>query len=191
MPLWTMADGAAGVPRILAEGGAPNKTAQTMYQNTTSGAFVSGAIMGAHAVDTTEKGIATGKILRVSVKTGGTGYTNGDLVRVVGLTTNGSANLTTNSTGGITSSAVVTAGAGINPVTARAYAFTNSTGGTTAGTGGEVVIGLDEGKYVAHSGWVLRREGTGGRAGRVNIETLVASGSISSDGSDDTIFPDS
>ena len=31
---------------------------------------------------------------------------------------------------------------------------------------------------VTHSGWVLRREGTGGRAGRVTYETLVASGSI-------------
>jgi hypothetical protein len=42
----------------------------------------------------------------------------------------------------------------------------------------------------AHSGWVLRREGTGLRAGRVTYETLVATGSIATDGSDDTQFPD-
>lgn len=42
----------------------------------------------------------------------------------------------------------------------------------------------------AHSGWVLRKEGTGLRAGRVTYETLVATGSISTDGSDDTYFPD-
>lgn len=42
----------------------------------------------------------------------------------------------------------------------------------------------------SHSGWVLRREGTGLRAGRVTYETLVATGSISTDGTDDTQFPD-
>lgn len=31
---------------------------------------------------------------------------------------------------------------------------------------------------VTHAGWVIRREGTGGRAGRVHYETLVAMGSI-------------
>ena len=37
---------------------------------------------------------------------------------------------------------------------------------------------------------VIRREGTGGRAGRVTYEVLVATGSIATDGSDDTNFPD-
>ena len=31
---------------------------------------------------------------------------------------------------------------------------------------------------VSHAGWVVRREGTGGRAGRVHYETLVAMGSL-------------
>lgn len=56
---------------------------------------------------------------------------------------------------------------------------------------------------VAHAGWVVRREGTGGRAGRVQYETLVAMGSLGAqtaaygtpakvaDASDDTIFHDS
>lgn len=43
---------------------------------------------------------------------------------------------------------------------------------------------------VAHAGWVLRREGTGGRAGRVMNETLVSMHSISNDGSDDAVIPD-
>lgn len=42
----------------------------------------------------------------------------------------------------------------------------------------------------AHAGWVLRTVGTGGRAGRVQYETLVAMGSITGD-SDDTVFKDS
>ena len=46
----------------------------------------------------------------------------------------------------------------------------------------------------AHSGWVLRTAGTGGRAGRVQTEVLVAMGSITLDGgavaNDDVIFQD-
>lgn len=43
---------------------------------------------------------------------------------------------------------------------------------------------------VAHAGWVVRTVGSGGRAGRVQYETLVAGGSMASDASDDTILPD-
>lgn len=65
---------------------------------------------------------------------------------------------------------------------------------------GYVVIGGAQG--VAHAGWVIRREGTGGRAGRVTYETLVAMGSLGAqtaaygtpasvaDASDDSILPD-
>ena len=46
----------------------------------------------------------------------------------------------------------------------------------------------------AHSGWVLRKAGPGGRAGRVHSEVLVAMGSMTGDGSatanDDVIFQD-
>ena len=40
-----------------------------------------------------------------------------------------------------------------------------------------------------HAGWVLRTEGSGGRAGRVQYETLVAMGSMTGDG-EDSVFPD-
>lgn len=42
---------------------------------------------------------------------------------------------------------------------------------------------------VPHQGWQIRREGSGGRAGRVHYETLVAGG-IPNDASDDTVLPD-
>jgi hypothetical protein len=42
---------------------------------------------------------------------------------------------------------------------------------------------------VTHSGWVVKTTGSGGRAGRVQYETLVAGG-IGTDGSDDAVFPD-
>ena len=43
---------------------------------------------------------------------------------------------------------------------------------------------------VAHAGWVKRTVGTGGRAGRVFYETLVAGGTIGGDASDDIKYPD-
>ena len=57
-------------------------------------------------------------------------------------------------------------------------------------------------RSVTHAGWVLRTEGQGGRAGRVQYETLVAMGSLGAqtaaygtaatvaDASDDTILPE-
>ena len=48
--------------------------------------------------------------------------------------------------------------------------------------------------HPAHAGWVLRTAGTGGRAGRVQTEVLVAMGSMTADGSasanDDPIYAD-
>lgn len=41
----------------------------------------------------------------------------------------------------------------------------------------------------AHAGWVVRTEGTGGRAGRVSYETMVAMRSMSNDAEDD-VFED-
>ena len=40
-----------------------------------------------------------------------------------------------------------------------------------------------------HAGWVLRTEGSGGRAGRIHTETLVAMGSLTSD-AEDVVYPD-
>ncbi len=42
---------------------------------------------------------------------------------------------------------------------------------------------------ITHAGWQVRREGTGGRAGRVQYETLVAMGSITTD-AEDTVLKD-
>ena len=53
-----------------------------------------------------------------------------------------------------------------------------------------ITVAGGETRGVAHTGWVMRTEGTGGRAGRVSYEVLVA-GSMSSDASDDSILPDS
>lgn len=55
---------------------------------------------------------------------------------------------------------------------------------------GYVVVSGAKNMGVTHAGWVVRTEGTGGRAGRVQYETLVAMGSMTSDASDDTVLPE-
>lgn len=54
----------------------------------------------------------------------------------------------------------------------------------------EAVIGGTQ-TVGATAGWNLRRVGTGGRAGRVQMECLVAMRTIATDGSDDAIIHDS
>jgi hypothetical protein len=53
------------------------------------------------------------------------------------------------------------------------------------------IVGGGANKGIPHAGWVVRKVGTGGRAGRVQYETLVAMGSLNEDASDDTVLPDS
>ena len=75
-------------------------------------------------------------------------------------------------------------------VTANVY-FTNETIGQFGVNTNEIRAANQTGRgHAPHAGWVLRHEGTGLKAGRVWYETLVAMGSMSSDGSDDTYFPD-
>tara|TARA_Y100001973_G_C5170830_1_gene318961 strand:- start:82 stop:1311 length:1230 start_codon:yes stop_codon:yes gene_type:complete len=49
---------------------------------------------------------------------------------------------------------------------------------------------LGSGNKTGQPGWVKRTVGTGGRAGRINYEVLVASSSITTDAGDDIEFPD-
>ena len=59
--------------------------------------------------------------------------------------------------------------------------------GVTATATASLGTGADTG---VHAGWVKRTIGTGGRAGRVHLETLVAASSISGD-AEDIVTPDS
>ena len=69
---------------------------------------------------------------------------------------------------------------------------TSETGHTLTGqtaSGVAVVSGSRHGAH--HAGWVIRTVGTGGRAGRVTHETLVAMGSMSNTtDAEDTVFKD-
>lgn len=88
-----------------------------------------------------------------------------------------------------------------------------ATGETGQEQFGNTVFGVDPAETTAsdevtHAGWVKRTVGTGGRNGRVQVETLVAMGSMTTDATDfantstldianttgtadDSIFPDS
>ena len=82
----------------------------------------------------------------------------------------------------ITLSAVATGG--------TAHTLIGGTATATANLG----LGNDDSndsREIAHIGWVKKTVGTGGRAGRVSYETLVAASSISGDAAGDTAAPDS
>jgi hypothetical protein len=82
--------------------------------------------------------------------------------------------------------------------TTQAAFFGNTTAdayvtGITVGQFGvdtnEQAAARQAGARPAHAGWVVKTTGSGGRAGRVQYETLVAMGSMSGD-AEDAVFPD-
>lgn len=70
-----------------------------------------------------------------------------------------------------------------NSTTAAAASLTGQTATAVAETGGALHKG------VTHAGWVIRKVGTGGRAGRVQYETLVAFGSMGPSTANSAYFP--
>jgi hypothetical protein len=123
-----------------------------------------------------------GKIYEVSAVTGTspsvTGFTvtQEDGTAVVSTAGNGTGLTLTPYT------IVMISGTGNN---AQYFDLTGKVTATATASLGEGTVG-----GAAHAGWNLRTVGTGGRAGRVHYETLVAMGSMSSDASDDTVLPD-
>lgn len=178
-----------GAQNISRGSGATAMAANTtaLYQNTTSAAFITGQAVGVFGVSNTHLAntggeykkinhtgwnlriAGSGGVESVAVAGGGTGYANSDLIVVSGGggTTNAAGTLVTNSTGGITSVTITTKGAGF--VTTPSVAVTNSTAGATTGSGATFTSTL------------------GGRAGRVQYETLVAGGIT--DSTNTTVFP--
>jgi len=124
--------------------------------------------------------------------TGVTISTVGDYTAVPTLENNP---FTSNTGSGFGFRANLSLGVGSTKVTGAGEDYNSSTVGLTVGgaggTGAIVTITLDgqDGTNTGgHAGWVVRKEGSGGRAGRVQIETLVAMGSMTGDGEDDTQF---
>jgi hypothetical protein len=120
---------------------------------------------------------------------GGAGNTTPATVAVGTFANNGNGEIT----------AVTISNQGNNYLTAPTLTVNSAAAGSganlvpaLAGVGGEVNFAISGGNRSGmNAGWNIRREGTGGRAGRVTYETLVAMRSIGSDASDDDILPDS
>jgi hypothetical protein len=176
MVMWGKGDSNSNAPiwgPALVNKKANTANRNTMYGNTSS--------TGMFAADATEvkvkKGIAQtgwqlrkvgkGSLKSLVVTTPGTGYSNSGVVTVVSETgANASANIVTNGAGAIQSVAVSNFG---NGFTSKSPTVSISGGGTGA----------------------VLTASAGGRAGRVQFETLVALSSVTGDGTDDTILPDS
>lgn len=63
--------------------------------------------------------------------------------------------------------------------------------GATVGQFGAGVQEVQANGAIPHSGWILRTTGSGGRAGRITNEVLVAGGyTFTVDASDDAVLPD-
>jgi len=114
-------------------------------------------------------------------------YAGNTLSTPVGLTDNGTYYISFANT---TVVALSTTPGGANVDIAKASGDSSTAGGATLqGETATAVAVLSRGTPVAHAGWVKRTVGTGGRAGRVQMETLVAMGSIAND-AEDQVFKD-
>ena len=158
-----------------------------LFSNVTSGAFVSGIATGVFGVSATEQSnntnnnskeigahagwnfrrAGTGPIVSIAANATLTAYVNTDIITVTSPATGGTnatITFTTNSTGGSLTFTVANPGNGFDLVTIPTsnISITNSTGGTATGntTTTNLVVTA------------------GGRAGRVQYETLVAMGSL-------------
>ena len=200
MSLWTNTDASNGAPKFAGTGGLglSANTQGTLYANTKASFHVPGAAVGVFGVDPTEDGIlgsegrstthagwvlrkaGMGPIVSITANTGAVGA-NGTIIFTGG--NKGLSNIAARQTGGVT-----------NPlVEARANVVVNTAQHS-------ISIAIDNpGFYantpgIAYSAAVGNASFTivmGGRANRVNQETLVAMGSMVGDGSDDIIYPDS
>lgn len=122
-------------------------------------------------------------------------YSNGGGTSVVGLTTGNTyyiINSSANTIALATSASNATLGTqlditGVGVGVAHKLTLTTAEAATATAILG---IGTAAESQGAHAGWVKKTVGTGGRSGRVQYETLVAVGSITTDAVDDKTFPD-
>ena len=186
MALWGSNDDANNAPKYAVAGGlGVSANGQALYGNVTVSAFVTNTAIGVFGVDTTEQQVAAnpkgghaGWVLRKA----GTGP-------VVSITAN------TNSYSPDGNVYLTFTGGGTSNVSANAQILTNSVSklitGIRVNSGGEYTLTPTATATNANAVFTITM---GGRANRVQIETMVAMGSMSGDGSsgnDDAIFADS
>ena len=195
----TNAGGSAfGLPTITVTGANTTQATATVNVKVTSIDIVtqgSGYAVGntffVHAGANTTRAVLTvstvgsiGNVTAVNITTAGKYSTvSGANLNAFAANTGSGTGFTANVRFGIESATVNAIGQDYNQGTVGA---TFSANGITGATATVKLDGQDASNKGAHAGWILRTEGTGGRAGRVQVETLVAMGSMTGDGSDDT-----
>lgn len=108
----------------------------------------------------------TGPVSDITIDTAGSGYSNGEVVRVSGGTVNAVATVTTNASGGITALDITESGSGFtNASSTTTTVRVTANGAASAGANAAFTVSL------------------GGRAGRVQTETLVALSGMTSNNS--------
>lgn len=166
---WTKDDAAAGAPKYKINANSAS-TGTDLFGTEVVG-LDDGEVQASDRVAHTgwtriQRG--TGPVATIAINAAGTGYANGNFVRVSGGTVNAYATITTNGSGALTALTLNEVGSGfVNNSTLTTGVFTvGSTGGSAgAGTGGTFTITL------------------GGRANRVQTETLVALSGMTSNNS--------
>jgi hypothetical protein len=172
MALWGKTDAAAYAPKNKIIVNASVARGNTRFANTTTGSVNVGvgpqrvSLVGAntaeaHTVRKASPGWIlkrefTGPVKTLAPNAGGTTYSNNDLVVISGGTTNATASISTNATGGILTTTLTNVGAGFINVANTSVAVTNATGGASTGSTATFTFTL------------------GGKAGRVLREQLVA-----------------
>ena len=137
-----------------------------------------------YGITAAEVGATTGdNVVAISLADGGTGYSNAGGALIVTGSNSTIATGTFTASGGIIQTVTLTAGgAGYS----AAPVITAATG-----SGLSVEVSMGEGaNTITHTGWNKRTVGTGGRAGRVFWETLVAGSMADGAGDEDIATPD-
>ena len=192
MALWSNTDANTSAPKYVTNYlNVPQSSANVnlAYGNTTTGAFFTGAAVGVFGVDSTEQGLASNQAEHAAHA--------GWVLRKAGM--GGIATISAGATNrsNVGNAYVVFAGGGTGNTAANAQIFVNATTNVVT----SIVlnsVGLYENTptaTVTGNANVTITLTMGGRANRNTMETLVAMGSMTGDGSasanDDTIYADS
>jgi len=208
-PNETVGTGNVGTLTIAASGSGltARPTLTSTGDNTTQATAVANAKVVAATITAPGTGYAVGNTFTA---TGGTGTSavltintvdgNGN-VTAVSITTVGDYTavptltdnpFTSNTGSGTGFTANLSLGVGSTLITAAGEGYNQETVGVTVGGAGgtgavvnATLTGQEGTNNGGHAGWNIRTEGSGGRAGRVQYETIVAMGSMTGDGDDD------
>ena len=180
---------ANGTLTITANGFAGNSTSNVVAGNISSVAVTSG---GAGFV--TNTGVVVGfnreRHLSTIVYTGtATGYSNTDTIRVANATTNATATVSTNSTGGTLTFTITNLGIFANTIANNqlVVAALAANGANSAGSGATITATV-----VPSTSGSVTITTLGGRSGRILYENLAVVRTMSNAGADaeDAVFPD-